>query len=133
MGVRSGSFVHVGQGLYRHDGQAPQPSRGCPREALTRMRVGPGSAPKNRVALQFDGAHHLDELQKISDRRRDKAFEAASWTVLIFTREDYADGLANPYRDVPQPPAKTRRSPTRWGSVLKNTPEGEGASRARRG
>ena len=38
-----------------------------------------------RIALQYDGAHHLDEVQRHSDRRRDKAFEAAGWTVLIFT------------------------------------------------
>lgn len=46
-----------------------------------------------RIALQYDGALHLDELQRHSDRRRNKAFEAAGWTVLVFTREDYAAGF----------------------------------------
>lgn len=46
-----------------------------------------------RIALQYDGAHHLDEVQRHSDRRRDKAFEAAGWTVLVFTDEDLADGF----------------------------------------
>jgi Protein of unknown function (DUF559) len=46
-----------------------------------------------RIALQYDGAHHLDEEQERSDRRRDKAFEAAGWTVLIFTEVDLADGF----------------------------------------
>ncbi|WP_104086798.1 DUF559 domain-containing protein [Arthrobacter sp. GMC3] len=46
-----------------------------------------------RIALQYDGAHHLDEVQRRSDRRRDKAFEAAGWTVLIFTEADLADGF----------------------------------------
>jgi hypothetical protein len=46
-----------------------------------------------RIALQYDGAHHLDELQQFSDRRRDKAFENAGWVVLIFTQEDLADGF----------------------------------------
>lgn len=45
------------------------------------------------IALQYDGAHHLDEVQRHSDRRRDKAFEAAGWTVLIFTQEDLVDGF----------------------------------------
>lgn len=44
-----------------------------------------------RIALQYDGAHHLDEAQRRSDRRRDKAFRAAGWTVLVFTDEDLAD------------------------------------------
>jgi very-short-patch-repair endonuclease len=44
-----------------------------------------------RIALQYDGAHHLDEEQRHSDQRRDKAFEAAGWTVLIFTEADLAD------------------------------------------
>lgn len=48
-----------------------------------------------RIAIQYDGAHHLDPLQRHSDRRRDKAFEAAGWTVLIFTQEDSADGFQN--------------------------------------
>lgn len=48
-----------------------------------------------RIALQYDGAHHLDELQRHSDRRRDKAFNAAGWTVLVFTQEDLADGFAS--------------------------------------
>ncbi|MHA7268317.1 DUF559 domain-containing protein [Arthrobacter sp. HLT1-20] len=49
----------------------------------------------HRIALQFDGAHHLDELQQRSDLRRDKAFRAAGWTVLIFTQSDVADGFQN--------------------------------------
>jgi hypothetical protein len=46
-----------------------------------------------RIALQYDGAHHLSEEQRHSDRRRDNAFEAAGWTVLIFTQADVADGF----------------------------------------
>lgn len=46
-----------------------------------------------KTALQYDGAHHLDEMQRHSDIRRDKAFRAAGWQVLIFTDEDLADGF----------------------------------------
>ena len=44
-----------------------------------------------RVAIQYDGDHHLGDAQILSDRRRDKAFESAGWTVLIFDRDDLAD------------------------------------------
>lgn len=45
-----------------------------------------------RLAIQYDGEHHLLDAQALSDRRRDKAFEAAGWTVLILGKEDLADG-----------------------------------------
>ena len=46
-----------------------------------------------RVAIQYDGGHHLAEAQTLSDRRRNKAFEAAGWTVLVFRKDDLADGF----------------------------------------
>jgi hypothetical protein len=46
-----------------------------------------------RVAIQYDGGHHLGEAQIFSDRRRDKAFETAGWTVLVFGKDDHADGF----------------------------------------
>ena len=48
---------------------------------------------QRRVAIQYDGGHHLAEAQTLSDRRRNKAFEAAGWTVLVFRRDDLADGF----------------------------------------
>lgn len=48
---------------------------------------------RRRVAIQYDGGHHLEPAQQLSDRRRDKAFEAAGWTVLIFNKDDLADGF----------------------------------------
>ncbi|MEV7662951.1 DUF559 domain-containing protein [Paenarthrobacter sp. NPDC089316] len=50
---------------------------------------------KRRVAIQYDGGHHLEEAQYFSDQRRDKAFRAAGWTVLVFGKDDLADGFAN--------------------------------------
>lgn len=44
-----------------------------------------------RLAIQYDGGHHLGEAQILSDRRRDKAFESAGWTVLVFDKDDLAD------------------------------------------
>ncbi len=46
---------------------------------------------QRRVAIQYDGGHHLAEAQTLSDRRRNKAFEAAGWTVLVFRKEDLAE------------------------------------------
>ena len=46
-----------------------------------------------RIALQYDGAHHLDEVQRHKDRWRDNAFAAAGWTVLVFTQDDCSDGF----------------------------------------
>ena len=43
------------------------------------------------LAIQYDGGHHLEEAQIFSDRRRDKAFESAGWTVLVFDKVDHAD------------------------------------------
>lgn len=49
---------------------------------------------RRRLAVQYDGDHHLLPDQILSDRRRDKAFESAGWTVLILTKDDLADGFA---------------------------------------
>ncbi|MDQ0031029.1 endonuclease domain-containing protein [Arthrobacter bambusae] len=48
---------------------------------------------QRRIAIQYDGGHHLTEAQSLSDRRRNRAFEAAGWTVLVFRKEDLADGF----------------------------------------
>lgn len=62
------------------------------------LRAGDSSSPTadlgyrlRRLAIQYDGKHHLNDAQALSDRRRDKAFEAAGWTVLIVTKDDLAD------------------------------------------
>lgn len=44
-----------------------------------------------RLAIQYDGGHHLGDAQILSDRRRDRAFESAGWTVLVFDKDDLAD------------------------------------------
>jgi very-short-patch-repair endonuclease len=46
-----------------------------------------------RLALQYDGGHHLLDAQRFSDRRRDRAFESAGWTVLVLKSEDLAEGF----------------------------------------
>ena len=46
-----------------------------------------------RLAIQYDGGHHLVEAQMLSDKRRDKAFEAAGWTVLTVKKDDLDEGF----------------------------------------
>jgi hypothetical protein len=53
-----------------------------------------------RLAIQYDGGHHLEEEQRHSDRRRDKAFESAGWTVLVFGKDDLADNFTNAVRQI---------------------------------
>lgn len=55
---------------------------------------------QRRVAIQYDGGHHLAEAQSLSDRRRDKAFETAGWTVLVFRKEDFADGFEQATKEI---------------------------------
>lgn len=55
---------------------------------------------RRRLAVQYDGGHHLLEGRVLSDRRRDKAFESAGWTVLILDREDLADQFQRATRKI---------------------------------
>ena len=74
-------------------------SAGLPEPELqVPLRAGDARSPSadlgyrhRRLAIQYDGGHHLDEAQMFSDRRRDKAFESAGWMVLVFDKDDHAD------------------------------------------
>jgi Protein of unknown function (DUF559) len=74
-------------------------SAGLPEPELqVLLRAGDARSPSadlgyrhRRLAVQYDGEHHLGEAQILSDRRRDKAFESAGWTVLVFDKDDHAD------------------------------------------
>ncbi len=86
--------------LAMHDAGLPEP------ELQLKLWDGPKSPSADagyrdrKIALQYDGAHHLDELQRHSDIRRDKAFRAAGWQVLVFTGEDLADGFDGAVRRI---------------------------------
>lgn len=47
-----------------------------------------------KVAVQYDGGHHRTEDQRRRDARRDAAFRAAGWVVIIVTAEDRKDDFA---------------------------------------
>ena len=53
-----------------------------------------------RLAIQYDGEHHLLDAQILSDRRRDKAFESVGWTVLILNKDDLADSCQPAIRKI---------------------------------
>ena len=77
-------------------------SAGLPEPELqVPLRTGDARSPSadlgyrhRRLAIQYDGGHHLGEAQILSDRRRNKAFESAGWTVLVFDKSDLADDFA---------------------------------------
>lgn len=65
-----------------------------------------------RIALQYDGAHHLDEIQRRKDQHRDKAFRSAGWTVLTFTESDLNDGFQDAVRRIKAALRQSRVDPT---------------------
>ncbi|MDQ0690178.1 endonuclease domain-containing protein [Arthrobacter sp. W4I7] len=76
------------------DGNLPEP------DLQIALRPDDGASPTadlgyrhRRLAIQYDGGHHLLDAQQFSDRRRDKAFESAGWTVLIVTKDDATEGF----------------------------------------
>ncbi|KIS26733.1 hypothetical protein TV39_15030 [Arthrobacter sp. SPG23] len=46
---------------------------------------------KQRVAIQYDGGHHLSREQQTRDNRRDEAFNSAGWRYFKFNANDLAD------------------------------------------
>lgn len=49
--------------------------------------------PAARIAIQYDGAVHLDSDRQSRDNRRDAAFSVAGWTVIKANRDDLRDGF----------------------------------------
>ena len=49
---------------------------------------------RQRIAIQYDGGHHLTREQQSRDNRRDAAFHFAGWRYFKFN----ADDLANEFR-----------------------------------
>ncbi len=46
-----------------------------------------------RIAVQYDGAHHLSREQQSRDNRRDEAFRNAGWAYFKVNADDLADGF----------------------------------------
>jgi hypothetical protein len=46
-----------------------------------------------RIALQYDGAHHLSREQQSRDNRRDEAFISAGWSYFKVNADDLEDGF----------------------------------------
>ncbi|MFC9773209.1 MULTISPECIES: endonuclease domain-containing protein [unclassified Pseudarthrobacter] len=76
-------------------------------ELQVRLRQGDSRSPsadlgyrRCRIAIQYDGGHHLQEPQRLSDRRRNRAFEAAGWTVLVFDKADHEDNFTTAIKHI---------------------------------
>ncbi len=72
---------------------------GLPEPEL-QLRIVPGGAHspaadlgyrRQRVAIQYDGGHHLTREQQSRDNRRDESFNAAGWRYFKFNADDLAD------------------------------------------
>ena len=46
-----------------------------------------------RIAIQYDGGHHLTRQQQSRDNRRDESFNAAGWRYFKFNADDLAQGF----------------------------------------
>jgi hypothetical protein len=46
-----------------------------------------------RIAVQYDGAHHLTREQQSRDNRRDEAFRSAGWAYFKVNADDLAEGF----------------------------------------
>src|SRR4029079_13922230 len=46
-----------------------------------------------RIAVQYDGAHHLTREQQSRDNRRDEAFRSAGWAYFKANADDLAEGF----------------------------------------
>lgn len=47
-----------------------------------------------RIAIQYDGRHHLSREQQSRDNRRDEAFLCAGWSYFKVNADDLAEGFA---------------------------------------
>lgn len=55
---------------------------------------------KHRVAIQYDGGHHLSREQQSRDNRRDESFNAAGWRYFKFNADDLAGDFRSAVRRV---------------------------------
>lgn len=55
--------------------------------------VGDAGYRQVKIVLQYDGAHHYSAAQQARDQRRNAAFEAEGWTVILVNRVDHQEGF----------------------------------------
>lgn len=55
---------------------------------------------KQRIAIQYDGAHHRSPEQQSRDNRRDEVFTSAGWRYFKFNSEDLANDFRRAVRGV---------------------------------
>jgi hypothetical protein len=53
-----------------------------------------------RLVIQYEGAHHNDEAQRLRDALRDRAFREAGWTIILVRVEDLRDDFREVLRRI---------------------------------
>lgn len=53
-----------------------------------------------RIVIQYEGAHHDDEAQRLADARRDRAFRQAGWLVIHVRLEDLREDFGGVIRRI---------------------------------
>jgi hypothetical protein len=53
-----------------------------------------------KLVIQYEGAHHDDEAQRLRDARRDRAFRDAGWTIILVRVEDLRDDFSAVIREI---------------------------------
>lgn len=53
-----------------------------------------------KLVIQYEGAHHNDEAQRLRDAMRDRAFREAGWTIILVRVEDLRDDFRAVLRQI---------------------------------
>jgi hypothetical protein len=56
--------------------------------------------PWRKLVIQYEGAHHDDEAQRLRDARRDRAFREAGWTIILVRIDDLRDDFRDVIRQI---------------------------------
>lgn len=108
MRVGSDSFPETFLRLAMLEARLPEP------ELQLRLDPGVEWAPtadlgyrRYRIAIQYDGAHHLTREQQTRDNRRDEAFRAAGWSYFKVNADDLAEDFQGAI-------SRVKRARLRW-------------------
>jgi hypothetical protein len=94
MRVGADSFPETFLRLALLDARLPEPELQLRLEPEdTRSPAADMGFRRYRIALQYDGAHHLTREQQTRDNRRDEAFRSAGWAYFKVNADDLAEGF----------------------------------------
>ncbi|MGO4591302.1 endonuclease domain-containing protein [Paenarthrobacter sp. 2TAF44] len=95
MRVGADSYPETFLRLAMRDGGLPEPELQLPLDPLDPISPRADLGYRRfRIAVQYDGAHHLTREQQSKDNRRDEAFLSAGWSYFKVNADDLAEGFA---------------------------------------